>query len=193
MVNTPVFRCFRKVAKVTISFIMSLRPSVCIEQLSSHWKDFHEIWYLRIFLKSFEKIQVSLTLILLTWRIWWAPNSASRWQMGFNSAFKGDTEVTCVKLISLRQWGLVSLYNERLKWVTSYPLLVYFTRVLYGLLSLSLFLNILSLICDQFSGFGGLGVACWPLVPKFAGSNPAEAVGFLRAKKSSARLPSEGK
>ena len=42
-------------------------------------------------------------------------------------------------------------------------------------------------------GFGGLGVACWPLLPKFAGSNPAEAVGFLRAKKSSARLPSEGK
>ena len=28
--------------------------------------------------------------------------------------------------------------------------------------------------CD--SGFGGLEVACWPLVPKFAGSNPAEAV-----------------
>ena len=44
-----------------------------------------------------------------------------------------------------------------------------------------------------FSGFGGLGVACWPLVPKFAGSNPAEAVGFLGRKKSSARLPSEGK
>jgi hypothetical protein len=43
------------------------------------------------------------------------------------------------------------------------------------------------------SGFGGLGVACWPLVPKFAGSNPTEAVGFFRAKKSSARLPSEGK
>ena len=43
------------------------------------------------------------------------------------------------------------------------------------------------------NGFGGLGVACWPLVPKFAGSNPAEAVGFLGAKKSSARLPSEGK
>ena len=42
-------------------------------------------------------------------------------------------------------------------------------------------------------GFGGLEVACWPLVPKFAGSNPAEAVGFFRAKKSSARLPSEGK
>jgi hypothetical protein len=31
------------------------------------------------------------------------------------------------------------------------------------------------------------------LLAKFAGSNPAEAVGFFRAKKSSARLPSEGK
>jgi len=43
------------------------------------------------------------------------------------------------------------------------------------------------------SGFGGLEVACWPLVPKFAGLHPAEAVGFLGQKKSSARLPSEGK
>ena len=32
------------------------------------------------------------------------------------------------------------------------------------------------------SGFGGLGAACWPLVPKFAVSNPAEAVGFLGRK-----------
>ena len=31
-------------------------------------------------------------------------------------------------------------------------------------------------------GFGGLGVARWPLVPKFAGSNPAEAVVFLGRK-----------
>jgi len=29
-----------------------------------------------------------LTLILLTWRIWWAPNNASKWKMGFKSAFK---------------------------------------------------------------------------------------------------------
>jgi len=33
-----------------------------------------------------------------------------------------------------------------------------------------------------FSGFGGLEVACWPLVPKFAGSHPAEAVRFLGRK-----------
>jgi len=31
----------------------------------------------------------SLTPTLLTWRIGWAPNNASKWQMGFNSAFKG--------------------------------------------------------------------------------------------------------
>jgi hypothetical protein len=30
----------------------------------------------------------ALTIILQTWRIWRAPN-ASKWQMGFNLAFKG--------------------------------------------------------------------------------------------------------
>ena len=30
--------------------------------------------------------------------------------------------------------------------------------------------------------YNSLGVACWPLVPKFAGSNPAEAVGILGRK-----------
>ena len=34
------------------------------------------------------------------------------------------------------------------------------------------------------SGFGGLGVACWPLILKIAGSNPAEAIGFLRVNKN---------
>ena len=31
-------------------------------------------------------------------------------------------------------------------------------------------------------GFGGLRVACWPLVPKFVGSNSAEAIRFLWRK-----------
>jgi len=31
----------------------------------------------------------NLTLYLLMWRIWWAPNNASKGQMRFNSAFKG--------------------------------------------------------------------------------------------------------
>jgi hypothetical protein len=31
----------------------------------------------------------TLTPVLLTWRIWWDSNNASKWQMGFNWAFKG--------------------------------------------------------------------------------------------------------
>jgi len=37
-----------------------------------------------------------LTLFLLTWRIWWAPNNASRWQMGFNWVFKELTDLWTV-------------------------------------------------------------------------------------------------
>jgi hypothetical protein len=36
----------------------------------------------------------------------------------------------------------------------------------------------------RVKAFGGLEVACWPLVPKFAGLHPAEAVGFLGRKKN---------
>ena len=38
-----------------------------------------------------EDSAVRLTLILLTWTIWRAPTNASKWRMGFNSAFKGLT------------------------------------------------------------------------------------------------------
>ena len=31
----------------------------------------------------------SLTLILLTWRTWWTPTNARKWEMGYNSVFKG--------------------------------------------------------------------------------------------------------
>ena len=33
--------------------------------------------------------KIYLTLTLLTWTIWRAPTNASKWRMGFNSAFKG--------------------------------------------------------------------------------------------------------
>ena len=39
---------------------LHVRLSVHMEQLGSHWADFHEIWYLKIFRKSVEKIQLSL-------------------------------------------------------------------------------------------------------------------------------------
>jgi hypothetical protein len=35
------------------------------------------------------KNESKLILTLLTWTKWWAPSNASKWRMGFNSAFKG--------------------------------------------------------------------------------------------------------
>ena len=62
--NTQFTDCFlgafAKLQKATISFVMAVHLSVRMEQLGSHWTDFHEILYLRIFRKSVEKIQVSL-------------------------------------------------------------------------------------------------------------------------------------
>ena len=43
----------------------------------------------------------SLTLILLTWTIWRAPTNASKWRMGFNSAFKGLSKLN--KIFWLQQ------------------------------------------------------------------------------------------
>ena len=51
-------------------------------------------------------------------------------------------------------------------------------------------------VMTNISGFGCLEVACWLLVPKFAGSHPAEAVGFLGRKNpqhAPPPPPSEGK
>ena len=45
---------------------------------------------------------------------------------------------------------------------------------------------------NKRSGFGGLEVACWPLVPKFAGSNPAEDIGFLRVNKNPQHVGGHG-
>jgi hypothetical protein len=50
-------------------FILDACPN-CWEDVNCNWK-------------------VNLSLILLTWRIWWAPNNARKWQMGFNLVFKG--------------------------------------------------------------------------------------------------------
>jgi len=36
-----------------------------------------------------KQLRTNLTLILPTWRIWWSSNNASKWQRGFNLAFKG--------------------------------------------------------------------------------------------------------
>jgi hypothetical protein len=39
---------------------------------------------------SYKKLSFfMLTLIMLMWKIRWPPNKGSKWQMGYNSAFKG--------------------------------------------------------------------------------------------------------
>jgi hypothetical protein len=66
LVNEPVLsvkfllRRVHRIAKAAISFVVSVRPSVCLKQLGSHWTDSHEIWYLGIVAKSVEKIKLSL-------------------------------------------------------------------------------------------------------------------------------------
>ena len=45
---------------LSVCLSLSLSPSFCMEQLGSHWKDFHESRRLSIFRKSVEKIQFSL-------------------------------------------------------------------------------------------------------------------------------------
>ena len=52
-----LLRCGRKIAKATISFVVSVCLSVHMEHLGFHCTDFHEIWYLSIFRKPVEKIQ----------------------------------------------------------------------------------------------------------------------------------------
>ena len=51
-----------------------------------------------------------LTLILLTWRMWWAPNNANRWQIRFNSAFKGLKKT---RIVSIEEQNRAVACNDR--------------------------------------------------------------------------------
>ena len=64
-------------------------------------------------------LKCPLTLILLTWRIWWAPNNASGWQMGFNSAFKG---VKCPVNLILLTWRIWWAPNNASRWQMGFNL-----------------------------------------------------------------------
>jgi hypothetical protein len=68
---------FAKLRKATITFTKSVRLSiylsVSMEQLGSHWNDFRKIWYLNVFRKSVEKIQLSLTPDKNNWYFTWRP------------------------------------------------------------------------------------------------------------------------
>ena len=65
----------------------------CLKHFSL-WEELREIWskmYIGLHVKCplfVLDFNESLTPILLTWKIGCAPNNASRWQMGFNLAYK---------------------------------------------------------------------------------------------------------
>ena len=69
----PFVGAFTKLRKANISFVMSVCPTVRMEQLGSHWTDFREIWCLSIFRKSVKKIQVSLKSDKNNGRFTWTP------------------------------------------------------------------------------------------------------------------------
>ena len=52
----------------------------------------------------------ALTLILLTCKMWWVPNNARKWQMGFNSVFKGLIQ-SCFVCVSMHstEWDATEM------------------------------------------------------------------------------------
>ena len=79
--------------------------------------------------------EICLTLILLTWRKWWASNNASKQQMGFNSAFKGL--IRCTFPIGFK---IISRYfRERIFLPAVFKL-----RIIYAIL---IWVDILAVFC----------------------------------------------
>ena len=72
--------------KKVFNFLTSVIPYVPCNRLTLR----RLMSYIYIYIYDISSLKVNnLTLILLTRRKWWAPNNASKWQMGFNSGFKG--------------------------------------------------------------------------------------------------------
>ena len=63
-----------------------------MEKINLHYEEQKKLVKV-VFMKTHSLVReykaMNLTLILLTWTIWRAPTNASKWRMGFNSAFKG--------------------------------------------------------------------------------------------------------
>ena len=55
---------FAKLQKATVNIIMFVRLSACMEQLGSHWTDFRDFFYLRIF----RKICREISSLIKFWR-----------------------------------------------------------------------------------------------------------------------------
>ena len=68
------------------SSVIQKRTHCCISMAIYHYLSYFDC---TSYSSKMAELKSILTLILLMWRIGWAPNKASKWQMGFNLAFKG--------------------------------------------------------------------------------------------------------
>jgi hypothetical protein len=64
--NNSFIGCFSKTAIATISFVMSVRPSVHMEHLGFHWTDFHEICYVTLFENLLRKLKFRWSMSRIT-------------------------------------------------------------------------------------------------------------------------------
>jgi hypothetical protein len=101
------------------------------DQLIGYWR-WSVISWLDTLQRRINKL-IILTFILPTWRIWWAPNNASRWQMGFNFAFKGlicflhvavTVEIHCywrhfLNCTGYTKWNWLMTFDGRVRQVSS--------------------------------------------------------------------------
>jgi hypothetical protein len=72
----------------SVLVFMQSRPTRCSCQILT-LRVLMSYIYIYIYIYDISSLKVNdLTLILLTWRKWWA-NNASNYQIGFNSGFKG--------------------------------------------------------------------------------------------------------
>jgi len=54
--HPPIFLgAFAQFREATVSFVMSVRPSVRMQQIGSNWMDFHKIWYFKYFFQNLSK------------------------------------------------------------------------------------------------------------------------------------------
>jgi len=70
--------CFRRFGKISkkkrLIFVLSVCPSVRMEQLGSHWADIHESWYWCTLWKFVHNVQFSFTSSQNSGYITWRPN-----------------------------------------------------------------------------------------------------------------------
>jgi hypothetical protein len=59
-----IFRPIRKITIATLSFIISVRPSVRMEQLGLQWTNFHEIWVFEYFSKIYRENRKTMNVTL---------------------------------------------------------------------------------------------------------------------------------